>query len=276
MVPWASDTSEAEPIWPQRTPDEVVECGRHEALLNLALPPTTPLWLMCPYDITALPRAVIDEAEAAGGQILQHRFQRPGLAHQLGAHEVHGPDESRKPAHRPGGPVEVLAGAGRGQERLRTGIAVGIVERLHRQLEQDLVAGLAGPAGLRVVDRGQDALDLAAHGLHGAGGDDALRGAADAHHEVDGVGGGGLSGRDGAGDVAVGDEADLGSGLADVADQVGVAGAVEDHDDDLVGVDALGLGQCAVQLGTGGSAGPHADREGIAGIMRSLNPPRQR
>jgi anti-sigma regulatory factor (Ser/Thr protein kinase) len=51
-----------EPIWPERTPDEHVECGRHEALLNLALPAATPLWLLCPYDITTLTPAVIDEA----------------------------------------------------------------------------------------------------------------------------------------------------------------------------------------------------------------------
>jgi anti-sigma regulatory factor (Ser/Thr protein kinase) len=51
-----------EPIWPERTPDELVECGRHEALLNLALPAATPLWLLCPYDITTLTPAVIDEA----------------------------------------------------------------------------------------------------------------------------------------------------------------------------------------------------------------------
>jgi anti-sigma regulatory factor (Ser/Thr protein kinase) len=51
-----------EPIWPERTADELVECERHEALLNLALPATTPLWLVCPYDVTTLPVAVIDEA----------------------------------------------------------------------------------------------------------------------------------------------------------------------------------------------------------------------
>jgi len=51
-----------EPVWPERTADELIECERHEALLNLALPPTTPLWLLCPYDTTVLAPAMIDEA----------------------------------------------------------------------------------------------------------------------------------------------------------------------------------------------------------------------
>src|SRR5262245_20287697 len=37
-----------EPIWPGRSADEVVECQQHEALLNMAVPPDRPLWLMCP------------------------------------------------------------------------------------------------------------------------------------------------------------------------------------------------------------------------------------
>ena len=53
-----------------------------------------------------------------------------------------------------------------------------------------------------VVGRAEVALDLAAHALHGAGGDDALRGAADAHHEVDGAGVT-CAACDGTGDVAV-------------------------------------------------------------------------
>jgi anti-sigma regulatory factor (Ser/Thr protein kinase) len=51
-----------EPIWAGRTPIELVECQRHEALLNVAFA-YAPAWqLLCPYDITTLPEAVIDEA----------------------------------------------------------------------------------------------------------------------------------------------------------------------------------------------------------------------
>jgi anti-sigma regulatory factor (Ser/Thr protein kinase) len=50
-----------EPIWASRTPDELVECQRHEALLNVAFSDPD-FWLLCPYDTRALDEAVIDEA----------------------------------------------------------------------------------------------------------------------------------------------------------------------------------------------------------------------
>jgi anti-sigma regulatory factor (Ser/Thr protein kinase) len=51
-----------EPVWFGRTEDELIECGRHEALLNLAFAGNTGFTLMCPYDATRLDRVVIDEA----------------------------------------------------------------------------------------------------------------------------------------------------------------------------------------------------------------------
>jgi hypothetical protein len=51
-----------EPIFPERGADELVEAHRHEALLNLAFLDTSSFWLACPYDVNALPDAVIEEA----------------------------------------------------------------------------------------------------------------------------------------------------------------------------------------------------------------------
>jgi anti-sigma regulatory factor (Ser/Thr protein kinase) len=51
-----------EPIYPERGPAELIECQRHEALLNLAFDGTPGWWLVCPYDVTALSPAVIDES----------------------------------------------------------------------------------------------------------------------------------------------------------------------------------------------------------------------
>jgi anti-sigma regulatory factor (Ser/Thr protein kinase) len=51
-----------EPIWPGRRPAEVAEAQLHEALLNVAIHPDTPMWLRCPYDVSALPEAVLAEA----------------------------------------------------------------------------------------------------------------------------------------------------------------------------------------------------------------------
>jgi anti-sigma regulatory factor (Ser/Thr protein kinase) len=48
-----------EPIWPERSPAELVECQHHESLLNLAFD-GGPAWrLMCPYDTSALPPEVL-------------------------------------------------------------------------------------------------------------------------------------------------------------------------------------------------------------------------
>lgn len=52
-----------EPIWAGRRTAEIVESQLHEALLNLAVDHDTPLWLMCPYDISALDQDIIDEAQ---------------------------------------------------------------------------------------------------------------------------------------------------------------------------------------------------------------------
>lgn len=52
-----------EPIWAGRSSDELVECERHEALLNLAFAVApAELRLVCPYDTGSLPTAVIEEA----------------------------------------------------------------------------------------------------------------------------------------------------------------------------------------------------------------------
>jgi len=51
-----------EPIWKTRGPFELIECQRHESLLNTAFAGGDPWWLLCPYDTVALDPDVIDEA----------------------------------------------------------------------------------------------------------------------------------------------------------------------------------------------------------------------
>jgi anti-sigma regulatory factor (Ser/Thr protein kinase) len=51
-----------EPVWAERGAAELVECQRHERLLNLAFEGAPGFWLLCPYDTTTLSEAVIDEA----------------------------------------------------------------------------------------------------------------------------------------------------------------------------------------------------------------------
>lgn len=52
-----------EPIWPERSPAEMVECHRHEALLNTAFAHAD-MTLLCPYDVTGLTSECLDQAVA--------------------------------------------------------------------------------------------------------------------------------------------------------------------------------------------------------------------
>lgn len=51
-----------EPISTERSPAELVECHRHEALLNLAFADAPRFRLLCPYDVSALDPAVVAHA----------------------------------------------------------------------------------------------------------------------------------------------------------------------------------------------------------------------
>ncbi len=51
-----------EPIWPERSEAELLECQLHEALLNLAFAGAPELLLVCPYDVSALAEPVVEEA----------------------------------------------------------------------------------------------------------------------------------------------------------------------------------------------------------------------
>jgi anti-sigma regulatory factor (Ser/Thr protein kinase) len=53
-----------EPIWSGRPPAELVESQHHEALINLAFADASQMWLLCPYDLDALDRDVIDAARS--------------------------------------------------------------------------------------------------------------------------------------------------------------------------------------------------------------------
>ncbi len=52
-----------EPIWSGRRDVELQEAALHESLLNLAFDDGPGWRLMCPYDVTALPRHVVQEAQ---------------------------------------------------------------------------------------------------------------------------------------------------------------------------------------------------------------------
>jgi anti-sigma regulatory factor (Ser/Thr protein kinase) len=66
-----------EPIWAQRSAAELVECQRHEALLNLAFADASDFWLVCPYDTDALDEAVIEKAHHSHPVVVDAGHGRP-------------------------------------------------------------------------------------------------------------------------------------------------------------------------------------------------------
>ena len=66
-----------EPIWATRSPEELDECERHEALLNVAFSGGPAWWLACPYDTSTLPPRVLEEAERNHPHVVQQGVRRP-------------------------------------------------------------------------------------------------------------------------------------------------------------------------------------------------------
>ena len=103
-----------EPIWPARREVEVAECQLLEGLLNMAVHPDTPLWLLCPYDVQSLPADVVEEAHRSHPVVLDIEAHRGSTAYG-GAHHVGTLFEEDLPwvdvvvAHRPFGEGDFAA-----------------------------------------------------------------------------------------------------------------------------------------------------------------------
>jgi anti-sigma regulatory factor (Ser/Thr protein kinase) len=100
-----------EPIWAGRTPDELVECERHEALVNLAFDGAPAWWLVCPYDTETLPPSVIEEAHRNHPFLLNGSGSRRSANFQ-GLDSVAKPFDAPLPQP-PGAPRELAFGPGR-------------------------------------------------------------------------------------------------------------------------------------------------------------------
>jgi anti-sigma regulatory factor (Ser/Thr protein kinase) len=109
-----------EPVWPGRTPAELSECERHEALLNLAFD-DGPAWrLLCPYDLDGLDKRVIEAAQCTH-PIVVRDGNRTSSAAFLGTHECPSPFAGALPP--PSAPVRELSFTGDGLAELRRFIA---------------------------------------------------------------------------------------------------------------------------------------------------------
>jgi anti-sigma regulatory factor (Ser/Thr protein kinase) len=99
-----------EPIWAERTPAELVECQRHETLLNLAFAGVPAWWLLCPYDTGALGTDVLEEAWRSHPYVSEAGVA-VGSAPYRGQEQAAAPFEAPLPEP-PGRPPELGFGAG--------------------------------------------------------------------------------------------------------------------------------------------------------------------
>lgn len=94
-----------EPIWPERTPEEVCEAIRHEALINLAFA-QMPAAILCPYDATRLAPSALTGGRRTHAELLAQG--RPAAATgQATPWEL--PPECDRPLPPPPASAEVLS-----------------------------------------------------------------------------------------------------------------------------------------------------------------------
>ena len=141
-----------EPIWAGRRDCELLEAQLHEGLLNVAVPPDTPMWLRCPYDTVALPPEVIEHAYRSHPLVVEAGWYA-GSPLYGGAQYVTDFFAEDLPA--PIGPVDVLPfGADVDEVRelvIRQAVAAGLDE------ERVWAVGLAVQETAAAVSRGSGA-----------------------------------------------------------------------------------------------------------------------
>ncbi len=145
-----------EPIWAGRPGDELIECQRTEALLNIAFADRAGLRLLCLYDRSALGADVLHEARCSHPVVVED-----GIASRSPELRDGGAPDDDPPLPPPPGAFDALA-----------------VERRTLREARALVARRATEAGLsgwRVQDAGRAVHELAANSVRHGGGEGVLR-----------------------------------------------------------------------------------------------------
>ena len=96
-------TCVGEPVWPARSPPELAESARHEALVNLAFA-GQPVTVLCPYDQAGLPLSALAHAEHTHPELLSAEGARPSAAY-LGPGRLPPGCDEPLPAPPPGTPA---------------------------------------------------------------------------------------------------------------------------------------------------------------------------
>jgi anti-sigma regulatory factor (Ser/Thr protein kinase) len=108
-----------EPAWPGRTAAELVECRRHESLLNLAFDDGREWQLLCPFDVDGLEPAVIEDARHTHPHVVDHGLRAYSERYDEPQSVLAWDDSLPPPAHRPA----ELAFTGRDLALIRTFVA---------------------------------------------------------------------------------------------------------------------------------------------------------
>jgi anti-sigma regulatory factor (Ser/Thr protein kinase) len=141
-----------EPIDDCRAPDELVECQRHESLLNLAFADVSDFWLVCPYDTGSLPESVIEDARRAHPLVAQAGERRRSASYGGLAHVIAPFDE---PLSEPPGRPHDLVFDRHALSALRTFVALTAAEAgLRPDRADDLVLAVNEVAANSVVHGG--------------------------------------------------------------------------------------------------------------------------
>jgi anti-sigma regulatory factor (Ser/Thr protein kinase) len=139
-----------EPVYAERSADELVECQRHEALLNVAFAGGAVWRLLCPYDTTALAPEVIDSARQS------HRYVTRGT--HGGESDVYrgdawtGPVEDRLPD--PPADAPRLAFGPGPLETVRRFVIAGVGDALGLDELSDLLVAVSEAASNSIVHGG--------------------------------------------------------------------------------------------------------------------------
>ncbi|HWF57970.1 MAG TPA: sensor histidine kinase [Candidatus Dormibacteraeota bacterium] len=146
-----------EPVWAERDPTTLLECQRHEMLLNLAFEAAPSWWLLCPYDTSTLDPAVIAEAERSH-PFVSHGGQSRGSSSYRGTGSGATLDA---PLDEPAGQVRELSFTWQSLAELRITVSAA--------------AARAGLLSTRVADMVMAANEVATNSLHHGGGSGRLR-----------------------------------------------------------------------------------------------------
>jgi len=147
-----------EPIWAERSAAELVECQRHESLLNVAFTESAGFTLMCPYDTDALGQDVVDEACHSHPILTRDGSHWPSPAYP-GVDELAKPFSTPLP-HPPGSSISLA---------YQTGSLQGLRAHVWRE------AKLAGFDDIQTAELVTAVNELASNSLRHAGGRGELR-----------------------------------------------------------------------------------------------------